>query len=771
MSTFDLDMLRGLTEQHVRDMLFRKIYGRAEAYYHDRRVHNPRRIGAMLEAYVQGTELYTVSIEAVEGTIVAMCTCPFAETAACKHIGAVLLQWIREPGSFAVVEGEERPALATDATGFFPIEHPFPLSSVPSRYERPAAVPTEGLDRDEIQSSLPALLEQLKLAQLREIARQRGWRIKGRSKADYVTELAPLLRDPTEVARAATSLSDDLREALRAAFVAEDGHGITPVTLARVLTALRGEQGPPLKPVEAAGLLLDLARWGLVIPWHSFSNGLCYLFPWEVQHKVPPLPGWCHQSPGAPSAEVVSRDKRDFLQLMYGVWEQISQQPPRLRPPPEPTPDRRLLSVLGDWPYDPQEVQERLTKGQRRVNWALHALSVPPLAPLLDDAELSTLAPLTHGDTEQLEFACRLLHELDLLSAEDEHLVARSDVMTRFLRSSTVKQYTAVAQAYTSMLNWSELDMLQRTDPRLILRRNSDFFFSYAHFRSELVRLRQMLLRFLATAGEEGWCVMTDLEAALRVLWPDFFSPSQVHRPHWLPAAMEWTWRQEQGKLPVDDMHQWQMAQGGFLRAMLEGPLHWLGLAELCLQDKELLAFRLRNLADLVWDRPMAVAQEQPPSESVVINAANRTITVHPSMVPPQVHTLLGSTSRLEEATPVRFIYRLDMRTAHATFERGKSLSDLLAEWEKAMPLPIPEAVHKTLSDWWAGYGQVRLYDGFALLELGDEVALRELEASTRLSQHIVARLSPRLVVVPDEAVEELLREFTAKGYTPKEVR
>ena len=59
---------------------------------------------------------------------------------------------------------------------------------------------------------------------------------------------------------------------------------------------------------------------------------------------------------------------------------------------------------------------------------------------------------------------------------------------------------------------------------------------------------------------------------------------------------------------------------------------------------------------------------------------------------------------------------------------------------------------------------------GYAV-ELGDEVALRELEASTRLSQHIVARLSPRLVVVPDEAVEELLREFTAKGYTPKEVR
>ena len=36
MSTFDLDILRRLTEEDVRDMLFRKIYGRAEAYYHCR---------------------------------------------------------------------------------------------------------------------------------------------------------------------------------------------------------------------------------------------------------------------------------------------------------------------------------------------------------------------------------------------------------------------------------------------------------------------------------------------------------------------------------------------------------------------------------------------------------------------------------------------------------------------------------------------------------------------------------------------------------------
>lgn len=86
------------------------------------------------------------------------------------------------------------------------------------------------------------------------------------------------------------------------------------------------------------------------------------------------------------------------------------------------------------------------------------------------------------------------------------------------------------------------------------------------------------------------------------------------------------------------------------------------------------------------------------------------------------------------------------------------------------MPRAMPAALQDILRQWWTRYGQVRLYDGFGLLELRDEVSLRELEAATSLSQHIVARLSPRMVLVPDEVVDELLREFAAKGYAPKEV-
>ena len=109
------------------------------------------------------------------------------------------------------------------------------------------------------------------------------------------------------------------------------------------------------------------------------------------------------------------------------------------------------------------------------------------------------------------------------------------------------------------------------------------------------------------------------------------------------------------------------------------------------------------------------------------------------------------------------------MRTAYKTFTRGETLPELLATWKRLMPVPLPNAMRKVLDTWWASYGQVRLYEGLALLQLNDDLALRELEASTSLGQHIIARLSPRLVLVPDEAVDTLLREFTDKGYMPME--
>jgi hypothetical protein len=62
----------------------------------------------------------------------------------------------------------------------------------------------------------------------------------------------------------------------------------------------------------------------------------------------------------------------------------------------------------------------------------------------------------------------------------------------------------------------------------------------------------------------------------------------------------------------------------------------------------------------------------------------------------------------------------------------------------------------------------VRVYDALTVLELADDLALRELSANTSLAKHIVYQLSSRAVVLKEDAVDQLIEEMQERGYTPR---
>src|SRR5690606_5668273 len=110
----------------------------------------------------------------------------------------------------------------------------------------------------------------------------------------------------------------------------------------------------------------------------------------------------------------------------------------------------------------------------------------------------------------------------------------------------------------------------------------------------------------------------------------------------------------------------------------------------------------------------------------------------------------------LDEVLPDRFVYSLNVRAAHAAFEAGRTLAEITAEWEQLMPQPMPDHIRARLETWWQGYGQVRLYENVTVIEFSDDYALAEMKAVTSLSQHLIAEISPRLALVPAEAVDSL---------------
>jgi hypothetical protein len=78
--------------------------------------------------------------------------------------------------------------------------------------------------------------------------------------------------------------------------------------------------------------------------------------------------------------------------------------------------------------------------------------------------------------------------------------------------------------------------------------------------------------------------------------------------------------------------------------------------------------------------------------------------------------------------------------------------------------------MRNVLEGWWTGYGNVRLYDDLTLLDLGDDILLRELRATTSLEDAMVDTFTPRLVAVDGARVEALIAELRSLGHTPRVV-
>lgn len=95
-----------ITDTMIRSICSQTIYKRGIEYFHEGRVHLRKRGENMINAVVDGDEVYNIQVKLADDRVESsMCTCPYYQTmdAVCKHIVAALKQRqaeIEEGGSF-----------------------------------------------------------------------------------------------------------------------------------------------------------------------------------------------------------------------------------------------------------------------------------------------------------------------------------------------------------------------------------------------------------------------------------------------------------------------------------------------------------------------------------------------------------------------------------------------------------------------------------------------------------------------------------------------
>jgi hypothetical protein len=728
-------------------------------------VQNPVRRGQSLYAQIRGMPPYEVEIELTPTHIMANCSCPYDWGGYCEHIGAVLLRWIRDPIAFTV---EAAPGAPGDT-----------LETVPMAWvaaARPASMPDWLSDslaqrrRDDAQQAA-RWLKVLSVADLRQMARQRGWRLKGTRKDDLVVQVAELLGDPADVARAAAGLDEEHRAVLRAILwtVNHPPHRVEVLpAIATFWGELRG-----YREIEIYAMRLrerGLAMLGPLVGEYQRGD----FVPGVVARHLPPLLERALPFAENPASDwrIVPGEPSALVRTAAQVLLVLEQSAPALRPPmPRPVLEK-YVPGLGGWDYDPAELMRERAAG-RLTRHTDVALTVPPPAGRLPDDVVARLAPLV-GSAAQVDFIFALLLGAGLFYPGSP-VTLWPEVRQEWLARGEAVQHAVLARTYIRLASWSELwTVLREQAGRLTLRRLAHPNVTPTQMGVDLVRFRHLVLRVFASIPDGRWVALADLFRLLRVVWPRF--DQTVWQAYWHPGVRpSWFLAAGTGEQPLapEDSRHWELAQGNFVRAMLAGPLYGLGLVDLAYQGEELAAVSFHGLGDLYWDRAEALPERAAglprqaiPGEAVRVEEG--AILVHPAYVGAQAHALLDRIARLEEARADRFTYRLDAGTTYRSFEAGVSPEDLLAGWEQALGEPAPESLQTQLRDWWAAYGQVRLYERVTVIELADDYALAELRVASSLDHHLVAEISPRLVVVRDDAVDALVAELEKAGYRPK---
>ena len=735
------------------------------------------RNGRTLRAEVGKSRIYQIEIDVLEDGIHAVCSCPYDWGDYCKHIGAVLLKWVEQPGSFVI----ERVAPDADNAILDTIAIEAPQTAVPRTKPFWLTMPYQAR-REEYDDNLRVWLNEFTIQELRQIAKRQDWPVKGARKADIIQQIMSQMLQPGIALKSLLGLDAEHRQVFDAMGILYPGI----IFQTEHLALLAKHLGVLTQYKKIDTYITHLCDAGLAIPGsfdHRYWQQISFI-PNSLMRTLPPLlTGRIPETSLSDKADsgVTLAQARPFLQRAHQILLLLEQSQPSLRQPlPRPRLEK-FHEIIQGWDYIPEEIRDAQNKNKFKTHDPQFSLTVPPPLPALPDETIKRLAPLA-GDETQLNFIYHLLLAAGLLQPGSPVTVWR-ETKEQFLRRDEAGQWAILAWAYFTMDTWNELWLALAERPSLQLKRAQNRYYrpmEPATMYQMLAAFRGQVLQALACLPDNCWFSLRDITDLLYPLWPRFDSWAWANTNYYGDTRPDWSLADDGRTLdPTNNKADWNIAQGSFIQQIIQGPLHWLGFADISMEYGRLVAFRLHGLGNLFLDKVESIplggaaipagktAVSTPvPTDAIVIQ--DTAIIVNPTAVSAQAHNYLDGIAILEEAGTDRFVYQLSAAAVHQALEEGQTINQLMDDWEKWLAIPMSDAIHDHLMAWQKAYGQVRLYERVSVIEFSDEYALAEMKAATSLEKHLVAEISPTLVIIPANAIDILATELEKAGYTPK---
>ena len=379
-------------------------------------------------------------------------------------------------------------------------------------------------------------------------------------------------------------------------------------------------------------------------------------------------------------------------------------------------------------------------------------LSRPALRQVIDQmnpAGTSLIEQIrTEAEVPHLLFIRLLLMKLGLLS--ERRAVLYTAPADTFFSLPLLERARRCYRIWLDSAFWNELAYL----PDVVVRPGPAPL-DPAH--EEVVRARKQVVEQLLAEKAGAWQE-----------FPTFIAHAKLHIPHLLfprqygtraerysvgSNPYGWDFRLQRGWLTRREG--WHLVEGGFMRAIVSGPLHWLGLVNVDGQDHP-DAFRLVPGIKLITsETPPSI--EEPSWGRLVVQPNFELIALAPVS-----EALLVNLDRFAERIRLEHIaqYRLTKASITHAVQMGLNAEAIQQILEQAAGGPIPQNVQYSLVEWERQARRVELWRSVTLLEVDDAAMLDALFADAEICPLFGRRLAPLFAEVFSDqlpAVQELL--------------
>ncbi len=361
----------------------------------------------------------------------------------------------------------------------------------------------------------------------------------------------------------------------------------------------------------------------------------------------------------------------------------------------------------------------------------------------------------TEADVPHLLFTRLLLMKLGLLYERRSVLYAAP--ADTFFALPLLERARRCYRLWLETPFWNELAYL----PDVVLR-PTPAPLEPAH--EEAMRARQMVVQRVLREQPEGWHELTTFIARTKLYVPYLLFPrqygSRVDRYSIGSNPYGWDFRLRRGWLTHREG--WHQVEGGFIRAIVSGPLHWLGLTEIN-DEGHPDAFRLANdIALVTRDLPMDI--EEPMWGRLIVQPNFEVVALAPVS-----EALLVNLDRFAERVRLEHIaqYRLSRASVTRAIQVGLHADAIQEILERAAGGEIPQNVRYSLIEWERQARRIELWRGVTLLEVDDVALLDTLFSDDETRPLMGRRLAPLLAEVASDQLSAIQEVLWQRNYLP----